>query len=56
VPARESREVRFTVGPDQRRYWSTTARDWVLDSSVFDIWVGADSMAQLTGTFTAGPN
>jgi beta-glucosidase len=55
VPARESREVRFTIGPDQRRYWSTTARDWVLDSSVIDVWVGADSTAQLTGTFTVGP-
>jgi beta-glucosidase len=51
VPAQSSREVEFVLGPEARRYWSTTARDWVLDSSVFDIWVGGDSMAELATTF-----
>jgi beta-glucosidase len=51
LPGQTSRQVRFTIGPDHRRYWSTTARDWVLDSSVFDLWVGRDSTAELTGTF-----
>jgi beta-glucosidase len=51
VPGQASREIRFAIGPDERRYWSTTARDWVLDSSVFDIWVGGDSTAALTTTF-----
>jgi beta-glucosidase len=51
LPAQTSRSVQFTLGPDARRYWSTTARDWVLDSSVFDIWVGSDSTAELTSTF-----
>jgi beta-glucosidase len=49
-----SRRVQFTIGPDQRRYWSTTARDWVLDDSSFDVWVGGDSTAELTATFTVG--
>jgi beta-glucosidase len=49
-----SRRVRFAIGPDQRRYWSTTARDWVLDDSTFDVWVGGDSTAELTTTFTVG--
>jgi beta-glucosidase len=56
VPAQESRAVRFHIGPDQRRYWSTTTRDWVLDESTFDIWVGGDSTAELTATFTVGRN
>jgi beta-glucosidase len=51
VPGQTSRRVQFTIGPDQRRYWSTTARDWVLDSSVFDVWIGGDSTAELSGSF-----
>ena len=51
VPAQSSRDVEFALGPDARRYWSTAARDWVLDSSVFDVWVGSDSTAELTATF-----
>ncbi len=51
LPAHTSLRVQFTIGPDQRRYWSTTARNWVLDSSTFDIWVGGSSTAELTTTF-----
>jgi beta-glucosidase len=43
--------VQFTIGPDQRRYWSTTARNWVLDNSTFDVWIGGSSTAELTTTF-----
>jgi beta-glucosidase len=49
--AHGSRQVQFTLGPDRRRYWSTTERDWVVDDSVFDIWVGGSSTAELTTTF-----
>ena len=51
LPAGDTHRVRFTLGPDHRRYWSTTERNWVLDSSVFDIWVGGSSTAELTTTF-----
>jgi beta-glucosidase len=51
VPAQTSRQVQFVLGPDARRYWSATTRDWVLDSSIFDVWVGGDSTAELTTTF-----
>jgi beta-glucosidase len=37
LPAGTTRHVQFTLGPEQRKYWSTTRRDWVLDSSVFDL-------------------
>src|SRR5689334_7865024 len=30
VPGRTSRRVQFSVGPQHRRYWSSTHRDWVL--------------------------
>jgi beta-glucosidase len=44
--------VDFTVGPVQRRYWNAGVRDFVLDASTFDVWVGGDSTADLTTTFT----
>jgi len=51
IPARASRRVRFTIGPAERQYWNSAARDWVLDPSTFDVWVGGSSTAELTGTF-----
>lgn len=33
------------------RYWNAAARDWVIDSSTFDVWVGGDSTAELATTF-----
>jgi beta-glucosidase len=47
----ESRTLHFSVGPDERRYWNAAVRDWVLDASIFDVWVGGDSTAELTATF-----
>ena len=43
--------VQFTLGPDQLRYWNAAARDWVIDASPFDVWVGTDSTADLATTF-----
>ena len=48
---RTSRQVQFPLGPEHRRYWSTTERNWVLDTSVFDVWVGGNATAQLTTNF-----
>jgi beta-glucosidase len=48
---RGSQQVQFMIGPEHRRYWSTTERDWVLDTSAFDVWVGGSSTAELTTTF-----
>jgi beta-glucosidase len=53
VPAGGSRRVRFTIGPDERRYWSAVERDWVLDESTFDVYVGGSCAAELTTTFSA---
>jgi beta-glucosidase len=51
VAAGETRTVQFPVGPNERRYWNAAVRDWVTDSSTFDVWVGGDSTAQLSTTF-----
>ena len=49
--AGETRTVRFALGPAERRYWNAAARDWVLDASTFDVWVGGDSTAERSTTF-----
>jgi beta-glucosidase len=51
LAAGESRTLRFPVGPAERRYWNSAVRDWVLDASTFDVWVGGDSTAELATTF-----
>ena len=55
VPAGGSVTVTFTVGPEERRYWSAAPRDWVVDASTFDVWAGGDSTASLHGEFTVTP-
>jgi beta-glucosidase len=52
LAAGAAQTVTFTVGPDERRYWSAAARDWVTDASTFDVWVGGDAAATLHAQFT----
>ncbi len=47
----ESKTVTFSLGPDERRYWSAATRGWVNEASKFDVWVGSDSNATLTTSF-----
>ncbi len=54
LDAGRSRTVSFPVGPDERRYWNAAVRDWVVDASTFDVWVGGDSTASLTTTVNVG--
>jgi beta-glucosidase len=51
LPAGESRKLPFAIGPDERTYWNSVARDWVSDASTFDVWVGGDSASGLSTTF-----
>jgi beta-glucosidase len=47
----ETRTVKFTLGPEELRYWSAAKKDWVAEASTFDVWVGADSTAPLNASF-----
>lgn len=51
LEAGESSTVEFPLGPEELRYWNAAVRDWVIDASTFDVWVGGDSGAELTTTF-----
>jgi beta-glucosidase len=46
----EKRTVRFTLGKAELTYWSSAAKAWVQEPSVFDLWAGADSTASLATT------
>ena len=43
----ETQTVRFPLGPDELRYWSSAERKWVQEAEAFDVWVGSDSQAAL---------
>ena len=47
----ETRNVAFTLSPEELRYWAASAGNWVQDETTFDLWVGDSSAAGLTGTF-----
>jgi beta-glucosidase len=51
LAAGETRTIAFRLGPAERRYWNTAVQDWVVESSVFDVWVGTDASAALSTTF-----
>lgn len=47
----ESKNVTFTLGPDELSYWSTITRNVIQDATGFDVWVGGDSTASLHAEF-----
>ena len=48
----EMRTLTFSLGEKELRYWNAAVKDWVVDDSVFDVGIGADSTVPLTGSFT----
>jgi len=56
LEAGETKRVVVKVGPDERRYWSSATHGYVLDESIFDVWVGADATADASATFTVSGN
>ena len=52
IAAGATKTVTFEVTPQERRYWSAATHDWVLDATVFDVWVGSDADADAHAEFT----
>jgi beta-glucosidase len=47
--------VRFTLGADELRYWSTAQGKWLQEPAAFDLWAGGDSTAALHAELTVNP-
>jgi beta-glucosidase len=45
------RTVHFTLGRNELEFWSPTEKTWAIEPEQFDVWVGEDSSAALTGEF-----
>ncbi|WP_225216522.1 glycoside hydrolase family 3 N-terminal domain-containing protein [Microbacterium pullorum] len=48
VPAGETAQVSFVLGPSELRYWSAATRGYVQDATTIDLWAGGSSTATLT--------
>jgi beta-glucosidase len=51
LAAGESQTLRFSLGPDKLRYWNAAAKDWFIDVTAVDVFVGSDSTADQTESF-----
>jgi beta-glucosidase len=51
----ETRTLHFTLGRDELHFWSPQTKGWVVEPSVFDVWVGGDSTAELHAELTIEP-
>jgi hypothetical protein len=48
----QKQEISFTVGGNERNYWSAAKNGWVVEPSDFDVWVGNSSLATLHDSFS----
>jgi beta-glucosidase len=48
----QKQDVTFPIGRSERNYWSAAKNDWVIEPSVFDVWVGNSSLATMHDTFS----
>jgi beta-glucosidase len=51
----EKKTIQFTLGKEDRAYWSAATKSWVNDLTQFDVWVGGDATATLHETFATIP-
>jgi beta-glucosidase len=51
LAAGEKKTVRFSLGPEELKFWSPQAKAWVVEPEEFDVWVGGDSRATLHSAF-----
>ncbi len=51
----EKKTVRFPITAEDLCYWSEAKKAWTQDATVFNVWVGEDSTASATTSFTVTP-
>jgi beta-glucosidase len=48
----QKQEISFTIGREERNYWSAAKNAWIVEPSDFDVWVGNSSTAALHDSFS----
>lgn len=48
----ETQTLRFSLGKNELQFWSPQTKRWVVEPSVFDVWVGESSTADLHAELT----
>ena len=48
----ETKTLKFPLGKDELQFWNPQTREWTVESSVFDLWVGENSTATLHAEFS----
>jgi beta-glucosidase len=51
----ETKTLRFSLGKEQLEFWSPQTRQWVVEPSTFDVWIGEDSAATLHAEMNVTP-
>ncbi len=52
LQAGQKQEISFSIGREERNYWSAAKNGWVVEPSDFDVWVGNSSTAALHDSFS----
>jgi beta-glucosidase len=47
----ETKTLKFPLGRDELKYWNPQTKQWIVEPSEFDVWVGKDSNASLHTDF-----
>jgi beta-glucosidase len=48
----ETKTLHFRLGKEELQFWSPQTKRWAVESSVFDVWIGEDSRAELHAELT----
>ncbi len=51
----ETSTLRFSLRRDELKFWSPRTKRWVVEPSIFDVWAGEDSRADLHAELTIEP-
>ena len=43
----ETQTLKFPLGKDELEFWSPQTKAWAVEPSIFDVWAGEDSTANL---------
>jgi beta-glucosidase len=52
----ETQTLKFSLGPDDLRFWSSETKSWAVEPGIFDVWAGGNSTASLHAEFEVTGN